>query len=194
MKVRQDAWSSEDDLLLAQSVLQHIQKGSTQVAAFDEVGDQLNRTSAACGYRWNAEVRKHYKKEVEHAKTLRKSIHQEKDNKLTQQKVSHSLALSNDALTSNSDQDTFNDITLSDCINFLKSHEQTKNDHNTKDEQEQLKKENEQLRKKHSELEAKYAQLLQKKQHIEHDYKLLMSMINQAQKMSDDTFPKKYYN
>lgn len=192
MKVRQDAWSSEDDLLLAQTVLQHIQKGSTQVAAFDEVGDHLNRTSAACGYRWNAEVRKHYKKEVEHAKKLRKNIHQEKDNILTQQKVSHNLALSNDALTSNSDQD-FRDITLSDCINFL-SHEQTKNDHDIKNEQEQLKIENEQLRKKQSELEAKYEQLLQKKQHIEHDYKLLMSMISQAQKMSDDTFPKKYYN
>lgn len=193
MKVRQDAWSSEDDLLLAQTVLQHVQKGSTQVAAFDEVGDQLNRTSAACGYRWNAEVRQHYKKEVEHAKSLRKNIHQEKDNKLTKQKVSHSLALSKDTLPLNSDQDTNKSITLSDCINFL-SQEQTKNDHDTKDEQEQLKKENEQLRKKHYELEAKYEQLLQKKQHIEHDYKLLMSMISQAQKMSDETFPKKYYN
>ena len=58
VKVRQDAWSHEDDLLLAETVLRHIREGSTQLNAFEEVGDHLNRTSAACGFRWNAEVRK----------------------------------------------------------------------------------------------------------------------------------------
>ncbi|GAE94123.1 prespore specific transcriptional activator RsfA [Gracilibacillus boraciitolerans JCM 21714] len=37
-KVRQDAWSHEDDLLLAETVLRHIREGSTQLKAFDEVG------------------------------------------------------------------------------------------------------------------------------------------------------------
>ena len=71
-KVRQDAWSHEDDLLLAETVLRHIREGSTQLKAFDEVGDLLNRTSAACGFRWNAEVRQKYEQAVELAKKQRK--------------------------------------------------------------------------------------------------------------------------
>ena len=47
MKVRQDAWTDEDDLLLAETVLRHVREGSTQLNAFEEVGDQLNRTSLA---------------------------------------------------------------------------------------------------------------------------------------------------
>ena len=45
MKVRQDAWTDEDDLLLAETVLRHVREGSTQLNAFEEVGDRLNRTS-----------------------------------------------------------------------------------------------------------------------------------------------------
>src|SRR5690625_7689086 len=71
-KVRQDAWSHEDDLLLAETVLRHIREGSTQLNAFEEVGDKLNRTSAACGFRWNAEVRQNYIQAVEIAKRQRK--------------------------------------------------------------------------------------------------------------------------
>lgn len=71
-KVRQDAWSHEDDLLLAETVLRHIREGSTQLNAFEEVGDQLNRTSAACGFRWNAEVRQNYEQAISIAKRQRK--------------------------------------------------------------------------------------------------------------------------
>ncbi|MFD2759516.1 RsfA family transcriptional regulator [Lentibacillus juripiscarius] len=71
-KVRQDAWSHEDDLLLAETVLRHIREGSTQLNAFEEVGDKLNRTSAACGFRWNAEVRNKYTDAIELAKRQRK--------------------------------------------------------------------------------------------------------------------------
>ena len=38
MKVRQDAWTDEDDLLLAETVLRHVREGSTQLNAFEEVG------------------------------------------------------------------------------------------------------------------------------------------------------------
>lgn len=72
MKVRQDAWSHEDDLLLAETVLRYIRDGGTQLAAFEDVGDKLNRTSAACGFRWNAEVRKKYEPAVAIAKKQRK--------------------------------------------------------------------------------------------------------------------------
>ncbi|UII55792.1 RsfA family transcriptional regulator [Cytobacillus spongiae] len=72
MKVRQDAWTEENDLLLAETVLRHVREGSTQLNAFEEVGDKLNRTSAACGFRWNAEVRHRYEKALQLAKKQRK--------------------------------------------------------------------------------------------------------------------------
>ena len=50
---RQDAWTHDEDLLLAEIVLRHIREGGTQLAAFEEVGKKLTRTSAACGFRWN---------------------------------------------------------------------------------------------------------------------------------------------
>lgn len=71
-KVRQDAWSHEDDLLLAETVLRHIREGGTQLDAFEEVGDRLNRTGAACGFRWNAIVRRKYDQAIEIAKKQRK--------------------------------------------------------------------------------------------------------------------------
>lgn len=72
VKVRQDAWMEENDVLLAETVLRHVREGSTQLSAFEEVGDALNRTAAACGFRWNAVVRSNYEEELEEAKKERK--------------------------------------------------------------------------------------------------------------------------
>lgn len=69
---RQDAWKDEEDLLLATTVLAHIKEGKTQLEAFQEVANQLKRTPAACGFRWNATVRKEYQKEIQEAKQNRK--------------------------------------------------------------------------------------------------------------------------
>ncbi|MDQ0879691.1 RsfA family transcriptional regulator [Peribacillus sp. V2I11] len=69
---RQDAWTHDEDLFLAEVVLRHIREGSTQLKAFEEVGKQLSRTSAACGFRWNSFVRKQYKSGIELAKKQRK--------------------------------------------------------------------------------------------------------------------------
>ncbi|WP_423409947.1 RsfA family transcriptional regulator [Heyndrickxia sp. MSNUG] len=69
---RQDAWSLDEDLLLAEVVLRNIREGGTQLKAFEEVGKQLSRTAAACGFRWNSCVRKQYKSGIELAKKQRK--------------------------------------------------------------------------------------------------------------------------
>ena len=72
MKQRQDAWLEESDEVLAQAVIRHVKEGSTQLNAFEEAGDLLNRTAAACGFRWNAVVRKKYESELMQAKQERK--------------------------------------------------------------------------------------------------------------------------
>ena len=69
--VRQDAWSPDDDLILAEVTLRHIREGSTQLSAFEEVGERIGRTSAACGFRWNSCVRKRYEDAIQIAKQQR---------------------------------------------------------------------------------------------------------------------------
>lgn len=71
---RQDAWTKEEDLLLANTVIDYIKKGYTQLESFKHVAEQLNRTPAACGFRWNATIRKRYTDEIEAAKEARKKV------------------------------------------------------------------------------------------------------------------------
>lgn len=69
--IRQDAWTPDDDLMLAEVTLRHIREGSTQLSAFEEVGERIGRTSAACGFRWNSFVRKQYEEAIQIAKQQR---------------------------------------------------------------------------------------------------------------------------
>ncbi|WP_232698364.1 RsfA family transcriptional regulator [Brevibacillus daliensis] len=71
---RQDAWTEDDDLVLAEVTLRHIREGGTQLAAFEEVGQRLGRTAAACGFRWNSTVRKQYDAAIAIAKTQRQQL------------------------------------------------------------------------------------------------------------------------
>ncbi|MBE3553876.1 MAG: RsfA family transcriptional regulator [Thermicanus sp.] len=69
---RQDAWTADEDLLLAEVTLRHIREGGTQLAAFEEVAERLGRTAAACGFRWNSTIRKEYEEAISIAKGVRK--------------------------------------------------------------------------------------------------------------------------
>jgi len=69
---RKDCWKEEEDVLLAETVLNHIRGGSTQLKAFEETAHRLDRTPAACGFRWNSEIRKRYEEEIRQAKIERK--------------------------------------------------------------------------------------------------------------------------
>ncbi|WP_085992484.1 RsfA family transcriptional regulator [Oceanobacillus senegalensis] len=71
-ETRQDAWTKDEDIILAETVLRYIREGKTQLEAFREVAAQLSRTPAACGFRWNATIRKQYQDAIELAKEERK--------------------------------------------------------------------------------------------------------------------------
>ena len=79
---RQDAWTQDEDLLLAEVVLRHIREGGTQLQAFEEVGKKLSRTAAACGFRWNSSIRKQYKSGIEVAKKQRKAVKKNPDGEI----------------------------------------------------------------------------------------------------------------
>ncbi|WP_338709174.1 hypothetical protein [Paenibacillus amylolyticus] len=71
MELRKDSWDVEADLFLAQTVLQHIESGSTQLKAFEEASEKLKRSKAACGFRWNGSLRKKYEDAIRKAKQIR---------------------------------------------------------------------------------------------------------------------------
>ena len=76
MKVqRQDAWSEQEDVQLAHIVLSYIESGNTQLKAFEEAAEKLKRTPAACGFRWNAFLRKQYEEQIKRIKS-QKSVHE----------------------------------------------------------------------------------------------------------------------
>lgn len=170
--MRQDAWSHEDDLLLAETVLRHIREGSTQLLAFDEVGDKLNRTSAAVGFRWNAIVRNKYEQAIQLAKKQRK------ERKRAQaMKPVHSVPII-------SSHQQMKPIDLNDVIDYLKK---LKDDHfqssELRDSKAQLEKDNEQLSEENQSLKQKLKELEQKYTIVQDDYQSLIQIMERARKM-----------
>ncbi|MGG0718973.1 RsfA family transcriptional regulator [Robertmurraya massiliosenegalensis] len=213
MKVRQDAWTDENDLLLAETVLRHVREGSTQLNAFEEVGDKLNRTSAACGFRWNAVVRHRYEKALQLAKKQRKQrqrmLGKEQGGK---KKLLYSPPTpSMDEMTyisqnveTNVETDVpvtneLNDVTvppvspvvsstgqlnLDTVISYLQNLDSSNFQVDIlKSENERLKRENADMRKTNQELQAKIDHLEQNTVTIQEDYETLMKIMNRARKL-----------
>ncbi|MFI8707552.1 RsfA family transcriptional regulator [Bacillus sp. NPDC077411] len=186
MKMRQDAWTGEEDLLLAETVLRHIREGSTQLKAFDEVGDQLNRTSAACGFRWNAEVRQSYEEAVQIARKQRKELKREQAVKPKTQvsrvepkkKVVIEAEFSEDVIA------TEPSLTMQDIISFLQNIEQN-NPHIEKlqTENETLHSQLETLQKTNHQLEKKLEALQKQQQSVQEDYETLVRIMDRARKL-----------
>lgn len=203
MKIRQDAWSEENDLLLAETVLKHVREGSTQLNAFEEVGDKLNRTSAACGFRWNAVVRHDYEKDLQLAKKLRKQRQRALGQTQPVKKtllytppvptleeigaepltvMAETPAVKKESRAINQVQTT---VTVDHVISFLHSlkHNNT-NAEALQKENERLKNEKNEILRKKEELERKIAELEQSSANIQEDYETLMKIMNRARKLA----------
>jgi len=189
MKQRQDAWTEEDDLLLAETVLRHVREGSTQLNAFEEVGDKLNRTSAACGFRWNAVVRSRYETALQLAKKQRKERqrllgkNQSARKKLLYTPPTPSLEELGELVQFPATEPTA--LTLDHVIAFLQSF---KSDNvqveALKTENERLKKELDELTAKNEELEKKIAKLEEESSAMTEEYEMMLRIMNRARKMT----------
>ncbi|MBO8175921.1 MAG: RsfA family transcriptional regulator [Bacillus sp. (in: Bacteria)] len=200
LKTRQDAWTEENDLLLAETVLRHVREGSTQLNAFEEVGDKLNRTSAACGFRWNAVVRHRYEKALQLAKKQRKQRQrllgreQGGKKKLLYQPPTPSpeeieaislpvTAQQEVQAESSIGQSQQENLTLSQVIVYLQQLNQSNFQVDAlKSENERLKLENNDLKKKIEELENKIKELEENTTTMQEDYETLMKIMNRARK------------
>ncbi|MFC4022678.1 RsfA family transcriptional regulator [Oceanobacillus longus] len=193
VKVRQDAWSHEDDLLLAETVLRHIREGSTQLNAFDEVGDKLNRTSAACGFRWNAEVRTKYDSAIDLAKRQRKEKKRAMSSTLKQTRVPPTLSLPpvfEESKSEVEEENTFvmvepPTINLDMVIQYLR---ELKKDYHASNQSkstlETVEKENTMLQTKVKELEKQLSNTEEQLVTIQEDYQTFIQIMDRARKMT----------
>lgn len=93
-KSRQDAWTKDEDIMLAEIVLRYIRNGKTQLEAFKQAGVALSRTSAACGFRWNATIRKKHLDDIDVAKKSRKqSLKTVAFNNVEQQTIESAISM-----------------------------------------------------------------------------------------------------
>jgi hypothetical protein len=77
-KIREDIWTEEQDAVLISTVLDYISNGRTQLAAFDEVADMLDRTANAVSFRFNNALRSKCRNDLFKAKQLGREAKKER--------------------------------------------------------------------------------------------------------------------
>ncbi len=177
--VRQDAWTKDEDLLLAEVVLRHIREGSTQLKAFEEVGKKLNRTPAACGFRWNSYVRKQYKEGIELAKKQRKELKKKERETAGLKDREVVMAGRTDV------QQGKSRLTMEDVISFLQEYqEKEKKKLASGDELEIYKERCRSLEKKVQTLTEENERLKKEMNILKEDYKTFLSLMEKARKLT----------
>lgn len=180
---RQDAWTPEDDMILAEVTLRHIREGGTQLSAFEEVAERLGRTPAACGFRWNSAVRKQYEPAIQVAKTQRQKRNKERMRVQTVFSESIAPVYSNEYLPSGVEED--HSYSLDHIIRFLRQH---KNEvHEMRRQQKQLEKELDERERECKRLERENYEMRMQLDHVENDYqsvnddyRMLMQIMERA--------------
>ncbi|MDQ0231284.1 RsfA family transcriptional regulator [Metabacillus malikii] len=174
---RQDAWTQDEDLLLAEIVLRHIREGETQLAAFEEVGRKLSRTAAACGFRWNSHVRKQYKTGIELAKKQRKELR-----KAVQEEVSEPKKVLMEAIDDTTPSASSKN-TIKELITFLQQYEDAPSLKEVEAENKRLKQIIVDLETKVKVLEQEKNSLMKNLEIMEEDYHALIEIMDRARKM-----------
>ncbi|ABO66350.1 MULTISPECIES: RsfA family transcriptional regulator [Geobacillus] len=170
--VRQDAWTKEEDELLANVVLEYIRTGGTQLEAFAEVGRRLSRTAAACGFRWNSYVRKQYKEEIEQAKQERKTRKKE----TASEKDGRGQPEMEAAVESK--------LSWAEVLAFLQAEGQKAREiRRTADENRALKNDMEQLQQMVTKLQMEKEALQKQLAAVQEEYKTLLTIMERARKM-----------
>ncbi|MCU9612213.1 RsfA family transcriptional regulator [Caldibacillus lycopersici] len=178
--VRQDAWTKDEDLLLAEVVLRHIREGSTQLKAFEEVGKKLSRTPAACGFRWNSQVRKQYKTGIELSKKQRKDL--KKKNQTEEEKILFTDAEVEVPDLSNSEEKS---LSFESVINYLQDYNEKQQ--KLRQSAEQLKEFKEKLfvlELEVQELKRENQMLKKENKAIKDDYLALLTIMEKARKLA----------
>jgi prespore-specific regulator len=178
---RQDAWTQDEDLLLAEVILRHIREGGTQLMAFEEVGKQLSRTPAACGFRWNSYVRKQYKSGIELAKKQRKELKKQPASQVEAKKQEPELVETTPSQLDSEQESALNFPAVIQYLEelFRKAEQQKSMEADRKGSLERIK----ELEKQTYYLAAENERLSKSLKSVEEDYRSLMEIMEKARKM-----------
>jgi prespore-specific regulator len=69
---RIDTWTEQENQLLVNTLLNYVRDGKTQLQAFEDVGEKIDRSACACGFRWNKYLRQNYTQALKHARRIRR--------------------------------------------------------------------------------------------------------------------------
>jgi prespore-specific regulator len=185
---RQDAWTPDDDLILAEVTLRHIREGGTQLSAFEEVGEKIGRTAAACGFRWNSAVRKKYEAAIGIAKAQRQKRKQ-------QQRKNGNVTLEPQVMTADTgtslklEVSSEEALSMEAVIRFLKQFKSNQYDASKQlsrieAELTEIKSENARLKKENEELQSRVQHVQTEHQVVNEDYKALIQIMDRARKMA----------
>lgn len=187
---RQDAWSTDDDLILAEVTLRHIREGGTQLGAFEEVGERIGRTAAACGFRWNSCVRKKYEAAIQIAKSQRQKRNQQKKQMASNRQMAAISTLVDEEEGYDKHESVFEEsLSIDAVIRFLRQWKSTVQEYSRKtrslekelkekdEELERLTSENERLLREVSVVQTDYRV-------VNDDYKALIQIMDRARKMA----------
>lgn len=180
---RQDAWTQDEDLLLAEVVLRHIREGGTQLQAFEEVGKRLSRTAAACGFRWNSSIRKQYKSGIELAKKQRKEV---KKNIVETVDNAEELGSSFDPIVKTEEGSTsvVQELTFEDLLVYLnKLYGQAQSSTDYQESLSLYQEKVKQLEQQIQDIIIENKRLEKEMYAMEHDYKALIEIMERARKM-----------
>ncbi|WP_309123243.1 RsfA family transcriptional regulator [Paenibacillus sp.] len=187
--VRQDAWSPEDDLMLAEVTLRHIREGSTQLLAFEEVGERIGRTAAACGFRWNSCVRKKYDAAIQIAKAQRQKRSSRKAAvaALDAERTASVAALEADA--GRYENGTEESVSFDGIIRFLRQWKgtQTELTRQVRQLEKELREKDEEiarLREENERLSSEVNHVQTDYRTVNDDYKALIQIMDRARKMA----------
>lgn len=188
--MRQDAWTADDDLILAEVTLRHIREGGTQLRAFEEVGERIGRTAAACGFRWNSCVRKRYEAAIALAKAQRQKRNQARKLGAAAAGGDDAAALqSGETAVKQHEQATEESISIDAVIRFLRQWK-----HHYQDMSKQIKSLEKELRETQEKLQAvqKEKEEMEKQMNevqtdyriVNDDYKTLIQIMDRARKLA----------
>lgn len=187
--IRQDAWRPDDDLMLAEVTLRHIREGSTQLSAFEEVGERIGRTSAACGFRWNSFVRKQYEEAIQIAKQQRHKRNYMKKQAASLPQVSSVSVYETEERTVKSEPSFEESLSIDAVIRFLREWKTTyqelsrqvrsyeKGIREKEEELQRLRQENERLTKEVNSVQSDYHA-------VNDDYKTLIQIMDRARRLT----------
>lgn len=181
--LRQDAWTKDEDAILAEVTLRHIREGSTQLVAFEEVGEKLTRTPAACGFRWNSLIRKQYEKAIAEAKKVRKERNKRKGKQLVSQSCDNSFSFNAEVYNRNEGEKS---LSLNEIIVFLQQlQSEGPSAKNLEAENKALLSRLQDMKKENGTLKNKLDKLNKEYESVCRDYKEVLQIMERARKLTE---------